>query len=159
MPREYREGDEERKARSPYDLARYRLEKLQENPVRLLAHFLYFRNETFQDKLAPIPQRREPAKARAPPEFVRNVVGSSAAAGSAEFHIYRNNRRKEQIRLDFMEKDYQAKKLDTEYNERVAERKVVEESKLTKKQRKRQRQKERENERRKKAKVEKVRFL
>ena len=39
-----------------------------------------------------------------PPEFYRNVVGSSAGAGSAEFHIFRNNRRKEMKRLAWMDK-------------------------------------------------------
>ncbi|KAI6243672.1 hypothetical protein M3Y99_00029800 [Aphelenchoides fujianensis] len=125
MPREDREAEAERKAKTPYDLARYRLQKLNENP----------------DKLAPIPVRREEAKPREPPEFVRNVVGSSAAAGSAEFHIYRNNRRKEMNRLDHMEQEYQQQKLDEEYRQRVDERRRLEEEKLEKNRRKRQRQK------------------
>lgn len=45
-----------------------------------------------------IPQRRDGRKPRPPPDFVRNVVGSSAAAGSAEFHIFRNNRKREMDR-------------------------------------------------------------
>ena len=40
-----------------------------------------------------------------PPEFVRNVVGSSAGAGSGEFHIYRHGRRKEYARIAQMEND------------------------------------------------------
>lgn len=39
MPREGRESEEERKARTPYDLLRIRLEKLQENPVGALKQF------------------------------------------------------------------------------------------------------------------------
>lgn len=37
MPKEFGgdDAEAERKARTPYDLARYRLEKLQENPVSL----------------------------------------------------------------------------------------------------------------------------
>ncbi|KAI6205933.1 hypothetical protein M3Y94_00848300 [Aphelenchoides besseyi] len=127
MPREDTEAEAERKAKTPYDLARYRLEKLQQNP----------------DKLAPIPTRREPPKPKEPPEFVRNVVGSSAAAGSAEFHIYRNNRRKEMNRIEHMEQEYQQKRLDDEYQQRVEERRRAEEEKLAKNRRKRQRLKER----------------
>jgi hypothetical protein len=37
MPREDPELEAERKARTPYDLIRYRLNKLQENPVSLYA--------------------------------------------------------------------------------------------------------------------------
>ncbi|KAI6174057.1 hypothetical protein M3Y98_01148700 [Aphelenchoides besseyi] len=98
---------------------------------------------SFQDKLAPIPTRREPPKPKEPPEFVRNVVGSSAAAGSAEFHIYRNNRRKEMNRIEHMEQEYQQKRLDEEYQQRVEERRRAEEEKLAKNRRKRQRLKER----------------
>lgn len=42
MPREDPELEAERKARTPYDLVRYRLEKLQENPVSLKLLALYF---------------------------------------------------------------------------------------------------------------------
>lgn len=132
MPREEREGEDERKARTPYDLARMRLERLQQNP----------------NKLAPIPQRKEDPKPKEPPEFVRNVVGSSAAAGSAEFHIYRNNRRKEMNRIDHMEKEYQKKKLDEEYEQKIEERRRIEEEKLEKNRRKRLKRKQREKERR-----------
>jgi hypothetical protein len=58
-----------------------------------------------------------------PPEFVRNVVGSSAAAGSAEFHIFRNNRKRETDRLDYLERQAKKQELDAEFNERAAERK------------------------------------
>lgn len=40
-----------------------------------------------------------------PPEFVRNVSGSSAGAGSGEFHVYRALRRKEQTRVKMMEEE------------------------------------------------------
>lgn len=37
------------------------------------------------------------------PEFVRNVMGSSAGAGSGEFHVYRHLRRKEYARQKFIQ--------------------------------------------------------
>ena len=37
------------------------------------------------------------------PEFVRNVMGSSAGAGSGEFHVYRHLRRKEYSRQKFIQ--------------------------------------------------------
>jgi hypothetical protein len=106
--------------------------------------------------LAPLPEKREAPKEKEPPEFVRNVTGSSAAAGSAEFHIYRNNRRKEMTRLENMEREYEEQKLDEEYHQRVEERRKAEEEKLKKNQRKRQKRKQRQKELRELKKAKKV---
>lgn len=92
--------------------------------------------------MAPIAARREPPKPKPPPEFVRNVVGSSAAAGSAEFHIFRNNRKKELSRLEYIEKEAVRKELDEEYEQRNRERREVEKAKTAKKRLKRQRRNE-----------------
>lgn len=40
---------------------------------------------------------------RAPVEMMKNVQGSSAGAGSGEFHVYKQSRRREYERLKIME--------------------------------------------------------
>ncbi|KAJ2708663.1 hypothetical protein H4S00_006872, partial [Coemansia sp. D1744] len=42
---------------------------------------------------------------RPPPDIVLNVRGSSAGAGSSDFSIYRDLRRKENLRVKLMESD------------------------------------------------------
>jgi hypothetical protein len=38
-----------------------------------------------------------------PPDMVKNVQGSAAAAGSGEFHVYKHSRRREAERIKQME--------------------------------------------------------
>ena len=56
----------------------------------------------FQEKPAFIPEPSKDKKFPKPPEFVRNVMGSSAGAGSGEFHVYRHIRRREYARQEFL---------------------------------------------------------
>lgn len=48
---------------------------------------------------------RTVASLAAPPEIVANVQGSSAGAGSGEFHVYKASRRREYERLRLMEEE------------------------------------------------------
>lgn len=93
------------KAFTAYDVQRYRLEKLMENP----------------EKPVVIPPRQDPKskKQREAPDFVRNVMGSSAGAGSGEFHVYRHLRRKEFARQRMIEEEARREELDSEYQARL----------------------------------------
>ncbi|MCP9258360.1 PRKR-interacting protein 1-like protein [Dirofilaria immitis] len=117
MPHEDKEQEEEQKARTAYDLIRMRLERLQKNI----------------EKPVSIPQRRDSRKPRPPPDFVRNVVGSSAAAGSAEFHIFRNNRKREMDRLDYMNNKALQEELDEKFLAERRRRMEEEEKRTTRK--------------------------
>ncbi|EKD00146.1 hypothetical protein A1Q2_05489 [Trichosporon asahii var. asahii CBS 8904] len=47
--------------------------------------------------------------ARMPKDIVKSVSGSAAAAGSGEFHVYKNSRRREFERVKLMEEQQRAK--------------------------------------------------
>lgn len=64
---------------------------------------IVFNSELSQDKPVIIPERPKERGAPHVPDFVRNVMGSSAGAGSGEFHVYRHLRRKEYARQKYME--------------------------------------------------------
>lgn len=57
----------------------------------------------FQAKPVMIHERPKEKAMPNAPEFVRNVMGSSAGAGSGEFHVYRHLRRKEYARQKFIQ--------------------------------------------------------
>lgn len=57
----------------------------------------------------------------APPEIVANVQGSSAGAGSGEFHVYKASRRREYERLRAMDEEVQKEVDEKEFLARKAE--------------------------------------
>ncbi|CAJ1077275.1 PRKR-interacting protein 1 homolog [Xyrichtys novacula] len=108
-------------AKTPAEEQRLKLERLMRNP----------------DKLAPIPDRPKEWNPRAPPEFVRDVMGSSAGAGSGEFHVYRHLRRREYQRQDFLDKMAEHTNKDEEYLEKVEQNRQEAEERTAKRRRKR----------------------
>lgn len=117
--------------KTAYDVQRIKLERLMEHPERPVI----------------IP---EPAKPRQPhdaPEFVRNVMGSSAGAGSGEFHVYRHLRRKEYARQKYIDQSAVQDQLDAEFRERVERNRREAEERTAKKRAKRHRRKQKLKER------------
>lgn len=89
-----------------YDGQRRRIEKLMENP----------------DKVLDLPDTSmSTGNKNEPPDFVRNVMGSSAGAGSGEFHVYRHLRRKEMTRLKELEEAALVDELNLEYKSKLEE--------------------------------------
>ena len=70
-----------------------------------------------------IPEPRKEWKPRTPLEFVRDVMGSSAGAGSGEFHVYQNAKKREQKRLDYLDRKSARDDLDSDFIEKVEENK------------------------------------
>ncbi|XP_055418374.1 PRKR-interacting protein 1 isoform X4 [Bubalus kerabau] len=75
------------------------------------------------DKAVPIPEKMSEWAPRPPPEFVRDVMGSSAGAGSGEFHVYRHLRRREYQRQDYM--DAMAEKVTSDLKRRTQSQKTA----------------------------------
>ncbi|XP_026174842.1 PRKR-interacting protein 1 homolog [Mastacembelus armatus] len=113
-------------AKSPAEEQRLRLERLMRNP----------------DKPAPIPDRPKEWNPRAPPEFVRDVMGSSAGAGSGEFHVYRHLRRREYQRQDFLDTMAAKQEKDLDYLDKVEQNKKAAEDRTAKRRKKREKLKQ-----------------
>lgn len=78
-----------RHALTPQEKQRSQLERLLKDPTKLV--FI---------PLAPKEKTIRPAR-----EMMKNVQGSSAGAGSGEFHVYKAGRRREYERLKMMEEE------------------------------------------------------
>lgn len=113
-------------AKTPAEEQRLKLERLMRNP----------------DKLASIPDRPKEWNPRAPPEFVRDVMGSSAGAGSGEFHVYRHLRRREYQRQDFLDKIAEKQTADLKYLDKVEQNKQEADERTSKRRKKREKLKQ-----------------
>ncbi|KAL8874895.1 MAG: hypothetical protein Q9192_009129, partial [Flavoplaca navasiana] len=78
-----------------------------------------------------------------PPEIVANVQGSSAGAGSGEFHVYKASRRREYERVKQMEEQVAREKADEEYERTMEEKRKRDEEKTSRNKKRRERMKAR----------------
>ncbi|XP_066596326.1 PRKR-interacting protein 1 homolog [Prorops nasuta] len=119
-----KEDKEEEKpivAKTAVDIQRLKLMKLMKNP----------------EKPVILPEKAKSKGTPAVPEFVRNVMGSSAGAGSGEFHVYRHLRRKEYARQKFIQEKGQKELLDEQYHQKLEENKKKADERTAKKRAKR----------------------
>lgn len=103
-----------------------------------------------------IPERPKEKNSTHVPEFIRNVMGSSAGAGSGEFHVYRHLRRKEYARQKYIQMKSEKELLDEAYKKKLEENAKAAELKTAKKRAKRLKKKEKMKNRKKKPKLEAV---
>ncbi|KAL1895357.1 hypothetical protein Cpir12675_003264 [Ceratocystis pirilliformis] len=76
-----------------------------------------------------------------PPEIVTNVQGSSAGAGSGEFHVYKAARRREYERLRRMDEEVRNEDADREFEQQKTERQKIDDEKTRKNREKREKMK------------------
>ncbi|KAF9647822.1 DUF1168-domain-containing protein [Thelephora ganbajun] len=115
-----------RHAATPLDKQRAQLEKLLKDP----------------SKPAYIPPPPKEKAIRPAREMMKNVQGSSAGAGSGEFHVYKASRRREYERLKVMEDQSKKEADQREFEQRKQEREQVLDAKTAKNRAKRQKKKE-----------------
>ncbi|EER26602.1 hypothetical protein D8B26_003006 [Coccidioides posadasii str. Silveira] len=84
---------------------------------------------------------RTAASLAPPPEIVANVQGSSAGAGSGEFHVYKASRRREYERVRLMEDELNREKANEEFEKKREEMKRKDEEKTEKNRKKREKRK------------------
>ncbi|RMZ86872.1 hypothetical protein DV736_g5910, partial [Chaetothyriales sp. CBS 134916] len=77
----------------------------------------------------------------APPEIVANVQGSSAGAGSGEFHVYKASRRREYERMRLMDEEAKKEEEDDKWEREERERREKDDAKTRKNREKRNRRK------------------
>jgi len=76
-----------------------------------------------------------------PPEIVANVQGSSAGAGSGEFHVYKASRRREYERLRAMDEEVRKEKDGEDFDKERKEREEKDREKTRKNREKREKMK------------------
>ncbi|KAK4689419.1 PRKR-interacting protein 1, partial [Tremellales sp. Uapishka_1] len=103
------------------EIQRRQLEKLLENPEKEVQLPVGFQEKTL----------------RAPREMMKNVQGSSAGAGSGEFHVYKQSRRREYDRIKIMNDNSRALEEQAEFQKRQAERDAAADAKTAKNRQKR----------------------
>ncbi|WVN86874.1 uncharacterized protein L203_102048 [Cryptococcus depauperatus CBS 7841] len=124
--RDLQAGPSKRPRNTVLDAQRHQIEKLLANP----------------DKEVILPTGLTEKVLRPPREMMKNVQGSSAGAGSGEFHVYKQSRRREYERLKMMEEKIKSEEEHAAFMERQAERDTIAEAKTSKNRAKRQKRKQ-----------------
>ncbi|KAG8528253.1 uncharacterized protein KY384_007170 [Bacidia gigantensis] len=83
------------------------------------------------------------SKLPAPPEIVANVQGSSAGAGSGEFHVYKASRRREYERLKQMDEETAKEQADADFESKREEQHKKDDQRTEKNRKKREKQRQR----------------
>ncbi|OJZ89378.1 hypothetical protein ASPFODRAFT_490249 [Aspergillus luchuensis CBS 106.47] len=96
-----------------------------------------FRDPTKEIKLPDPSKQRTSTSLPPPPEIVANVQGSSAGAGSGEFHVYKASRRREYERQRLMQSEVDKEKEDKEWEQKREEARRKDEEKTEKNRKKR----------------------
>ncbi|KAF9050765.1 DUF1168-domain-containing protein [Hymenopellis radicata] len=120
-------ANSKRYALSAVDKQRQQLDRLLKDPSKPIY-------------VPPPPQEKFIRPAR---EMMKNVQGSSAGAGSGEFHVYKAGRRREYERLAILAEQSQKEIDEREFEQRRQEAAAIADSKTTKNRNKRQKRKER----------------
>ena len=89
-----------------------------------------------------IPQPRKEKDVNKAADFQYNVMGSSAGAGSGEFHVYRQIRRKEADRQKELGKRKDRDDMNEAYHQKLEENEKAAEERTAKKRAKRQKKKQ-----------------
>ncbi|KAF8161131.1 hypothetical protein B0H34DRAFT_795966 [Crassisporium funariophilum] len=98
-----------------------------------------------KDPLKPayVPPPPKEKTIRAAREMMKNVQGSSAGAGSGEFHVYKASRRREYERLKLLEEASQKEVEDADFEKKRRDAEELNNAKTSKNRAKRQKKKER----------------
>ncbi|KAF3386740.1 PRKR-interacting protein 1 [Penicillium rolfsii] len=97
-----------------------------------------FKDPTKEVRLPSASKERTSSSLAPPPEIVANVQGSSAGAGSGEFHVYKASRRREYERLKMMQSEVEKEKGDAEWIKQREEARRKDEEKTEKNRRRRE---------------------
>ncbi|KAJ5439579.1 uncharacterized protein N7458_010577 [Penicillium daleae] len=97
-----------------------------------------FKDPSKELRLPNAPKERTSSSLAPPPEIVANVQGSSAGAGSGEFHVYKASRRREYERLRLMQSEVDKEKGNAEWEKQREEARRKDEEKTEKNRRRRE---------------------
>ncbi|EGN99890.1 hypothetical protein SERLA73DRAFT_180171 [Serpula lacrymans var. lacrymans S7.3] len=120
-------GPANRYAPTPVERQRLQLDRLLKDPAKPV-------------HIPPPPKEKSVRAAR---EMMKNVQGSSAGAGSGEFHVYKASRRREYERLKLMEEEAKKEAETHEFERKRREAEELADGKTAKNRAKRQKKKER----------------